>query len=855
MAPMYTTTSTGAWGGQTHEITEPEDANAAQIAALQTYVQQFDNALSGANFTDSATGYKAFIEPQTFMDNQLWVEVFKQIDGYRLSSYFTKDRGQKIRALPIWDYNLSGGNANYLTGDQTAGWYYTQLGAADYPYYSRLFQDADFQIKYWDRYWQLRRGRFATSNIHAKITAWANELTDNNYATNVVNGASVATGFGDFYPTEKANNLPPSTEPTPRAENPVMRHFDRWPILGVYVWPNPAGWDMRTTFQSEVQWMKDWFTARLSWIDGQYLRPPDFSANGGNVPSGTPLTITNPNAGGTIYYTSDGSDPYQPLSGGEVTLIAGSGAACQWLVPSAGNGGNSLTAGAGASQWATYTAPPNIANWTTGTTGIGYDRNIVSPAVNYLPHLGTNANTESLMYNINQTCYLRVSFNIPDQATLNAIGTLSLGMKYDDGFRAYLNGTVVAGRNDTHATMTTNPYSAQASTTHDDNAAILFESIDISTVGKPALRVGQNVLAIHCLNSGLTSSDLLISPRLIYLPTFTPSPTAQPYTGTLSLLGTATVRSRVLLTGQWSPVTEASFVVNANPASSANIVVSEFCPNPTSSGIYTSKDLEFIVLRNISGGNVDLTGVQLTSGVTLALTGTPQQLTLPPGGEAVIAADPATLRAVHGAPPAGVVLFGPYTGSLDNSGETLGIRTAANAVIKEFTYSDLPPWPASTGYSLVLEHPATNPNHADGHNWRSSVAIRGTPYSSDSAAFTGSWLTDSDLDGFSDGTEYALGTNANDPGSVPLLAVAMANETVGLITGTYLRVNFRRSLANDQGTILPELSTDLMAWQPGPAFNRIGFVNHADGTCTETWRSNDPILAPKAFARLKLIAP
>ncbi len=154
VAPMFNTTSTGVWGGQTLEITEPDTANAAQISWMQSYLQAFDNALSGASYTDPALGYKAYIEPQTFMDNHLWVEVFKQIDGYRLSTYYTKDRGGKIRALPIWDYNLSGGNGNYggplnnTLASDSFGWYYNNCNAPEYPYYSRLFQDTDFRMKY-----------------------------------------------------------------------------------------------------------------------------------------------------------------------------------------------------------------------------------------------------------------------------------------------------------------------------------------------------------------------------------------------------------------------------------------------------------------------------------------------------------------------------------------------------------------------------------------------------------------------------------------------------------------------------------------------------------------------------------
>ncbi len=850
-APQYNTTSTGGWGTQTYEITEPDTANATQLAWLQANVQAFDNALSGANYTDPVLGYKAYIDPQSFMDNHLWVEVFKQIDGYRLSTYYTKDRGQKIRALPIWDYNLSGGNANYggplnnTLGENPVGWYYQNCNATEYPYYPRLFSDPSFTSKYWDRYWKLRHGVFSNAYLLGKIDGWANELTNNQAATNVTNGASVATGGGDFYPTDKGNNLPPSLEAPSRLESPISRHFDRWPILGVYVWPNASNYASRTTFQSEVQWMKDWFTNRLNWIDSQSVggKAPSFSSYGGNVASGAQLTMTNPNAGGTIYYTTDGSDPNNPL---QLTLIP-ENTPCVWLVPAASNGGTVLTAGAGVNQWTNIADPPNIANWKSSNAALGYDAN--GAAVDYTPLIAAGGNTQTFMANTNRTCYVRITFNIPDAATLASIGSLLFQAKYDDGYRLYLNGVQVGGKNHTHPSMSSNPAFAQASNVHLEPSAIVFENEDITTLAKPQLVVGTNVLAIHALNFALVNDDFLFVPKLVY------TAGGNTYSGPLSLVNSTTVKARVFSGGVWSPMTEASFVVGANPASSANLVVSEICYNPAPSGIYTGKDLEYVALRNISAGNVDLTGVQFTNGITHTMSGTPQQLTLPPGGEVIVAGNPTALSAVHGAPPAGFLVFGPYEGALDNSGETLTLRTVSGAIIKDFAFSVLPPWPA--GASIVLEHPFSNPDHGNGYNWRLGNGLRGTPYTDDSMPFSGTWDADIDGDGVADGLEYALGSDATNSASTPQISVSTVNETVGMVTGDFLRVTFRRSLGNDAGTTLPELSTDLtQPWQTGLAvFERFSVTNNGDGTATETWRTLAPITSPKAFARIKSTSP
>ncbi|MFM9009252.1 MAG: CotH kinase family protein, partial [Bacteroidota bacterium] len=43
------------------------------------------------------------------------------------------------------------------------------------------------------------------------------------------------------------------------------RNFVRWPILGVYVWPNPAPYP--STYSGVIQELKNWVTNRSAWLD------------------------------------------------------------------------------------------------------------------------------------------------------------------------------------------------------------------------------------------------------------------------------------------------------------------------------------------------------------------------------------------------------------------------------------------------------------------------------------------------------------------------------------------------------------------------------------------------------------
>ena len=134
--------------------------------------------------------------------------------------------------------------------------------------------------------------------------------------------------------------------------------------------------------------------------------------------------------------------------------------------------------------------------WLTGVTGVGYD---------YAGLIGLDVGA---MRNNNQTVYTRIPFEVSD---ITNIDELILRMKFEDGFVAYLNGVPVAGFNaDDPENMMWNE---GATATREDSIAVVFEDFDITDhIG--ALRSGNNILAIHGLNTTLSSSDLLILPEL-----------------------------------------------------------------------------------------------------------------------------------------------------------------------------------------------------------------------------------------------------------------------------------------------------------------------------------------------------
>jgi len=137
--------------------------------------------------------------------------------------------------------------------------------------------------------------------------------------------------------------------------------------------------------------------------------------------------------------------------------------------------------------------------WQAGSGGVGYERNS-----GYQSLIGIDL--EDAMYGSNATAYARWPFAIADPSQ---VVSLTLNMKFDDGFIAYINGTRVASSN-APASAT---WHSVATGPHVDAAAVVAEPFRIADPAS-LLAAGTNVLAVHLLNTSPTSSDCLVLPEL-----------------------------------------------------------------------------------------------------------------------------------------------------------------------------------------------------------------------------------------------------------------------------------------------------------------------------------------------------
>ncbi|MBS0000918.1 MAG: CotH kinase family protein, partial [Cyclobacteriaceae bacterium] len=204
-----------------------------QKAYIQQYVTDFETALKTRALDDPVAGYKSYIDVESFVDYAIINEITRNIDAYRLSTFLYKDKaseGGKLFIGPIWDYNLAFGNADYCEGWQKEGWAwdFNDICNGDFwliPFWwKRFMMDPEFTTLLKNRWLFLRSDLFSTANIQYYIDSVSMTLFE-----------------------------------------PQYRNFQRWPVLGQYVWPN---YYVGNTYQDEVSYMKTWIEHRLMWLDG-----------------------------------------------------------------------------------------------------------------------------------------------------------------------------------------------------------------------------------------------------------------------------------------------------------------------------------------------------------------------------------------------------------------------------------------------------------------------------------------------------------------------------------------------------------------------------------------------------------
>ena len=157
-------------------------ARRPQLDFIRTFIDGFGQAASAANFTHPSTGqhYSEFIDVDAWIDHNIINALTKNVDGLRFSAYFHKERGGRLAAGPVWDFDRSLGTPYDPRATEPEEWNQT-WNATDYfneGWWRLLFRDPDFRSRYRARFKALLNGEFSADNLDRIVDGMASEVGD-----------------------------------------------------------------------------------------------------------------------------------------------------------------------------------------------------------------------------------------------------------------------------------------------------------------------------------------------------------------------------------------------------------------------------------------------------------------------------------------------------------------------------------------------------------------------------------------------------------------------------------------------------------------------------------------------------
>lgn len=219
-----------------YDYPDAEVITDAQKLYIQTYFHDFETSLNSSSFTDPEEGYRKYIDVESFIDFFILNELSHNVDAYRLSTFMHKDKNGKLKMGPVWDFNLAFGNANYCLGGESNTWIYKFNETCPFDFWAvpfwwgRLLEDPVYVDQLKSRWNTLRNEALSQSAIFSKIDNYADQLKNS--------GA-------------------------------ILDNEARWNVLGNEVWPNRF---VGQNYDAEISYLKDWLSARLSWMDSNIDR-------------------------------------------------------------------------------------------------------------------------------------------------------------------------------------------------------------------------------------------------------------------------------------------------------------------------------------------------------------------------------------------------------------------------------------------------------------------------------------------------------------------------------------------------------------------------------------------------------
>lgn len=157
-------------------------ARRPQLDFIRSFIDGFGQAASAVDFRHPSTGqhYSAFIDVDAWIDHHIINVLTKNVDALRFSAYFHKERGGRLAAGPVWDFDRSLGTPYDPRTAEAEEWN-PSWNATDYfneGWWRLLFRDPDFRSRYRARFKALLNGEFSADNLDRIVDSMAANVGD-----------------------------------------------------------------------------------------------------------------------------------------------------------------------------------------------------------------------------------------------------------------------------------------------------------------------------------------------------------------------------------------------------------------------------------------------------------------------------------------------------------------------------------------------------------------------------------------------------------------------------------------------------------------------------------------------------
>ena len=147
----------GGWGVSTdfiHHYPKPANITNAQNNYIKNVFTSLQN-VAGDHNTSITSGIPSVIDIPSFVDFMLIAEFASNVDVYSFSTFFHKDRMGKLRAGPVWDYNLAFGYDAFGNRSKYDVWQFNNTDNNGPKFWRDLFETDLFRCYFAKRWFEM----------------------------------------------------------------------------------------------------------------------------------------------------------------------------------------------------------------------------------------------------------------------------------------------------------------------------------------------------------------------------------------------------------------------------------------------------------------------------------------------------------------------------------------------------------------------------------------------------------------------------------------------------------------------------------------------------------------------------